>query len=159
MKKKKDGGLEHVQPFLIERILTLLGIKYDKIHNSKPTPAVRPLLNKDLNGENRKNSWNYRTAIGMLTYLQGTTRPDVSMPVHQCARFSVNPMLSHERAVKRIGRYLLGTKDCGIAFKPNDTYGLECYVNADFANGCAMYRVRSVVIYLINYMIIIYLDE
>jgi len=135
VKKKKDGGLELVQPFLIERILTLLGIKDDKMHNSKPTPAVRPLLNKDLNGEKRENSWNYRTAIGMLTYLQGTTRPDISMPVHQCARFSVNPMLSHERAVKRIGKYLLGTKDHGIAFKPNDSYVLECYVDADFANG------------------------
>ena len=39
------------------------------------------------------------------------------------------------RAVKRIGRYLLGTKDRGIAFRPNDAHGLECYVDANFAGG------------------------
>ena len=56
--------------------------------NTKPTPAVKPLLNKDLLGEPRHNKWNYRQAIGMLTYLQGTTRPDIFMTVHQCARYS-----------------------------------------------------------------------
>ncbi|KAL7525002.1 hypothetical protein ACHAXR_000813 [Thalassiosira sp. AJA248-18] len=28
------------------------------------------------------------------------------MPVHQTARFCNNPMLSHEQAITRIGRYL-----------------------------------------------------
>ena len=135
VKTKKDGSLELAQPFLIERILTLLGMKDESVHNTKPTPAVEPLLNKDIMGENRKNNWSYRTAIGMLTYLQGTTRPDISMAVHQCARFSVSPKLSNERAIKRIERHLLGTKDCGIVFRLDDAYGLECYVDADFAGG------------------------
>ena len=71
----------------------------------------------------------------MLTYLQGTTRPDIAMAVHQCARFSVKPMLSHERAIKRIGRYLMGTKDRGILFAPDQSKGLECFVDAEFAGG------------------------
>ena len=110
-------------------------MKDESLHNTKPTPAVKPLLNKDLRGEKRKNNWSYRTAIGMLIYLQGTTRPDILIAVHPCARFSVSPKLSHERAVKRIGRYLLGTKDRGLAFKLNDNHGLECHVDADFAGG------------------------
>ena len=105
VKRKKDGSLELVQLFLIERILTLLGTKDKSVHNTKPTPAVKPLLNKDIKGENRKNDWSYCTAIGMLTYLQGTTRADISMAVHQCTRFSVSSRLSHERAIKRFGRY------------------------------------------------------
>ena len=52
----------------------------------------------------------------MLTYLQRKTRPDIAMAVHQCARFSVSLMLSHERAVKRMGRYLLGIRNRGISF-------------------------------------------
>ena len=63
----------------------------------------------------------------MLTYLQGTTRPDISTAVHQCARFSQNPKLSHERAVKRIGRYLLETKERGICFVPDPKKGLEYF--------------------------------
>ena len=59
------------------------------------------------------------------------------MAVHQCARFCINPMLLHERAVLRIGRYLLGTKDRGIIFRPDKDRGLECYVDADFHGDCA----------------------
>ena len=130
---RNDGSFELKQPFLIQRIIDLLGLEGESNHNSKPTPATKPLLHKDENGEVRRNSWSYRRAIGMLTYLQGTTRPDISMAVHQCARFSQNPKLSHERAIKRIGRYLLGTKDRGIVFNPNKNLGLECFVDADYA--------------------------
>ena len=58
------------------------------------------------------------------TYLQATSRPDISMAVHQCARYSIEMMLTHERAVKRIGRYLLGTKNKGGIFKPDVSKGM-----------------------------------
>ena len=57
------------------------------------------------------------------------------MAVHQTARFCNEPMLSHEQAVTRIGRYLRHSRDRGIIFKPNPSKGLECYVDADFAGG------------------------
>ena len=44
-------------------------------------------------------------------------------------------MLSHEKAIKRIGRYLQHTKEDGIIYSPDMTKGLECYVDADFAGG------------------------
>ena len=50
VKSKKYGGLEIVQQFLIYRILTLLGMKDESVHNTKPTPAVKPLLNKYFKG-------------------------------------------------------------------------------------------------------------
>ena len=71
----------------------------------------------------------------MLGYLQGTTRPDIAIATHQCARFNNDPHLSHERAVKRIGRYLLDTRDNGMIYRPDITRDLECYVDADFAGG------------------------
>ena len=57
------------------------------------------------------------------------------MAVHQYARFSVCPMLSHERAIKRIGRYLMSSKERGILFNPKTNKGLECFIDADFAGG------------------------
>ena len=99
------------------------------------TPARYPLLNKDENVPARKASWKYRGIIGMLGYLQGTTRTDIAMATHQCARFNNDPHLSHERAVKRIGRYLLDTRDKGMIYRPDITQGLECYVDADFSGG------------------------
>jgi len=94
VKYKDKGRIELVQPFLIQRIIDLLGLEKDSTRNSRPTPATKPLLHKDLLAEPRKNLWNYRQAVGMLTYHQTTSRPDISMAVHQCARYSISPMLT-----------------------------------------------------------------
>ena len=129
----KDS-FELTQPFLIERITTFLGIADGKT-NEKLTPVGKPLLNKDLFGVPRKYDWEYRGAIGMLTYLTGSVRPDIAMATHQCARFSVNPMRSHEQAVMRISRYLLSTKEKGMIYRPDSNRGIEVFVDADFAGG------------------------
>ena len=71
----------------------------------------------------------------MLGYLQGTTRHAIAMATHQCARLNNDPHLSHERAVKRIGIYLLDTRDKGMIYRADITRGLECYVDDDFAGG------------------------
>lgn len=120
---------------MIQRVIDLLGVEGESTYNMRPTPVTKPLLNNDIEGEPRKQKWNYRKVIGMLTYLQGTTRPDTAMVVHQCARFSIDPKLSHEKAVKRIARYLLGNKERGIQFRPDKSKGIQCYVDTDFAGG------------------------
>jgi hypothetical protein len=91
------------QPFLTDRIINYLGIDtndYGMETNTKPTPVGKPLLHKDLAGKPRKEDWNYRTAVGMMTYLQANSRPEMSMAVHQTARFCNKPMLLHEKAIK-----------------------------------------------------------
>ncbi len=71
----------------------------------------------------------------MLSYLQNMSRPEIAMAVHQTARFSNQPMLSHEKSIMRLGRYLLDTRKHGIIYKPDKSLGLECYVDADFVGG------------------------
>ena len=66
-------------------------------------------------------------------YLSSTTRPDLAFAVRQCARFTHSPKRSHELALKRIGRYLIGTKDRGMILSPNEDLNIDCYVDADFA--------------------------
>jgi hypothetical protein len=63
---------ELTQPFLIECITSFLGIADGKT-NEKLTPVGNPLLNKDLLGVPWKYNWEYRGAIGMLTYLTGVS--------------------------------------------------------------------------------------
>ena len=103
--------------------------------NSKSTPIGKPLLHKDLFGKPRKETWNYQTAVGMINYLQGNSRPEISMAVHQTARFCDNPMLSHEKAIKCLVRYLLYTNKYGIIYNPDISKGLEFYVDTDFTGG------------------------
>lgn len=131
-----EDGFTLSQPFLIDRIIKALNFDPAVTKGSRGnTPVAYPLLSKDEDGLGRKAAWSYRSVIGMLGYLQGTTRPDISMAVHQCARFNSNPKLSHERAVKRIVRYLLDSRDKGLVFRPDLSRGLECFVDADFAGG------------------------
>eukprot|EP00957_Ditylum_brightwellii_P189614 14433340-Ditylum_brightwellii.AAC.1 len=42
-------------------------------------------------------------------------------------------MLSHERALRRIVKYLSITADRGIVFDPDPNLGMQCFVDADFA--------------------------
>ncbi len=60
------------------------------------------------------------------------TRPDISMAVHNCARFSPRPTSLHEQAVKRIGRYLAYTRSKGLTYHPDQSHRLNMYVDADF---------------------------
>ena len=64
--------------------------------------------------------FHFRSVIGKLNFLEKSTRPDISVCVHQCARFSEQPKRSHAEAVKRIGRYLLAMRDRGLLIRPNE---------------------------------------
>ena len=135
IEKNDEGGFIMSQPFLIDRIIaSIQGMKDANLCKSPASTTVN--LNKDENGESRKESWNYRSVIGMLNYLVNSTQPDLAYSVHQCARFSNNPKKLHEQAVKRILRYLLflkRNKSLGIKFTPMIEKSLEVFVDASFA--------------------------
>jgi hypothetical protein len=78
-----------------------------------------------------KEDWHYRSIIGKRNFLEKSTRPDISYAVHQCARSSNNPKVSHALEAKRIVKYLVGTKDEGIYLRRND-HSFDCWVDADF---------------------------
>ena len=82
--------------------------------NRLPTPTkVEAPLGTYVNGSEAKIYWPnaYASVIGMMLYLASNTRPDISLAVHQCYRFTHNTKVSHETAVKRICRYIQGTKE------------------------------------------------
>jgi hypothetical protein len=75
-------------PSLLQQVLHDVGIRANS--NGKDTPADS-ILHADPNGPDRVETWNYRSVIGKLNYLANNTRPDISMAVHQCARYCSNP--------------------------------------------------------------------
>ena len=77
----------------------------------------------------------------MLMYLCSNSRPDIQFAVHQCALFTHQPKRSHELAILRICRYLKGTADRGLRFKPTRDLQLNMYLDADFAG---LYNVESI---------------
>ena len=113
--RRKDGSIHLSQSGIIARFLALVCI--NEHENSKDTPVVKlNFIRRDLEGSERRYASNYRQAVGKLGYLQGSTRPDIATAVHQCARFCNDAKLPHDRAIRRIGKYLHGNKDKGIIF-------------------------------------------
>ena len=76
----------------------------------------------------------------MLLYLSSNSCPDITFAVNQAARFTNCARLLHEKAVKRIGRYLKGTMDKGLILKPNDDLCLDLYADAGF---CGLWTVEK----------------
>ena len=58
----------------------------------------------------------YREAVGALNWAALATRPDISFAVSTVARFASNPGPAHWEAVKRIFRYLAGTRDLWLSY-------------------------------------------
>jgi hypothetical protein len=125
-----NGLIKLSQPHLIQQILDDLGMNHAT--KSQPTPAAASVkLSRDPNGLPMQEDWQYSSVVGKMNFLEKSTRVDIAYSVHQCARFAADPKESHAAALKRIGRYLAGTKDKGLILNPRD-HSFECYVDADF---------------------------
>ena len=68
------------------------------------------------------------------------THPNIQFVMHFAARHSHSPKMSHKKAVKQIVRCLKDSlvegKDPGLTFdvgKAEDSLGIDCFVDADFA--------------------------
>ncbi|GJU34034.1 uncharacterized mitochondrial protein-like protein [Tanacetum coccineum] len=74
----------------------------------------------------------YRSMIGSLMYLT-SSRPDIMFAVCACARYQVNPKVSHLHAVKRIFRYLKGQPKLGLWYPKDSPFDLVAYTDSDYA--------------------------
>lgn len=100
----------------------------------KLTPAEYGCLGSDPEGDPPQGTFNYASVIGMMQYLQGHSRPDITFAVSQCSRYIHRTKRSHEVALIRIGQYLKGTMDQGLIIRPDKAeLHMECFVDADFA--------------------------
>ncbi|GKD89147.1 uncharacterized mitochondrial protein-like protein [Tanacetum coccineum] len=103
VKQKKDG-IFISQDNYVNEILNNFG--FGDVKTAKTPMETQKALLKDADGEDVDEHL-YRSVICSLMYLL-SSRPDIMFAVCACARFQVNPKVSHLNAVKRIFRYLKG---------------------------------------------------
>jgi hypothetical protein len=123
------------QSGLAQRIVEALHLDDDTSSLRTPADSYLPI---DEDGEHGHLLYNYASVAGMLQYLQGHSRPDISFAVSQVSRYTFNPKRSHEIALERIGRYLKGTINKGLILRPNlneSIFKMDVYVDAAFASG------------------------
>ena len=75
----------------------------------------------------------YREAIGSLMYTAVATRPDITFAVSALSQFLENPGIVHWEAVKRVYRYLAGTKLHVLTYG-NERHDLIGFTDADGAS-------------------------
>ena len=71
-----------------------------------------------------------------MFYLLGYSRSGIAYAVNLWARYMFSARLLHEKALKRIGRYLKATRDRGLVMTPSGTLKVDVFTNADFAGLC-----------------------
>ena len=126
------GTVTLSQPHLAESILKDLRLDGDNVQvRDTPAKTSTILRRGDPESPAFDDAFHYRSVIGKLNYLQ-TTRPDIAYATHQCARFASDPKEHHGQAVRWLCRYIAGTKDKGITFKPKDE-SFNVFVDSDFS--------------------------
>jgi hypothetical protein len=78
-------------------------------------PRRPPLPNPDPGDNDRSNP--YAQLLGELQYLANTTRPDIAFTINRLASYTANPSMQHYTILKRVLRYLAGTRDYGITYR------------------------------------------
>ncbi|GJS14183.1 putative ribonuclease H-like domain-containing protein [Tanacetum coccineum] len=99
------------------------------------------LLLKDEDGE-EVDVYLYRSMIGSLMYLT-SSRPNIMFAVCACARYQVNPKVSHLHAIKRIFRYLKGQPKLGLWYPKDSLFHLVAYTDSDYA-GASLDRKSTI---------------
>jgi hypothetical protein len=72
----------------------------------------------------------YHEAVGFLMYAMLGTRPDIAYAVQTVSRFTKSPGPAHWEAVKKVFKYLKGTRELWLVYGRQGSM-LEGYSNAD----------------------------
>jgi hypothetical protein len=137
IKQAKEGTFVHQGKYTND-LLHHFGME-----NSKPimTPmGATSTLDLDEHGE-PVDQKKYRSMIGSLLFLTAS-RPDIQFDVRLCACFQASPRASHLHAVKRIIRYVHGTKEFGIWLSASSCINLTTFSDAYFG-GCRIDRKNT----------------
>uniref|UniRef100_A0AAV1TF83 Integrase catalytic domain-containing protein n=2 Tax=Peronospora matthiolae TaxID=2874970 RepID=A0AAV1TF83_9STRA len=126
---ESDGSVTMCQRRYVNDILKRFGM-----HECKATASPVDLSTRIVASSEAANiDVPFRKAVGTLMHLTTATRPDIAYAVEYVSRFMENPQQEHWTAVKRIFRYLQGTKSHGLRFQPSDKIDFRGYTDADWA--------------------------
>ncbi|GJW31682.1 putative ribonuclease H-like domain-containing protein [Tanacetum coccineum] len=127
--KQKEDGIFISQDKYVTEILKKFS--FTDVKTASTPMETQKLLLKDEDGK-EVDVHLYRSMIGSLMYLT-SSRPDIMFAVCACARYQVNPKVSHLHAVKRIFRYLKGQPKLGLWYPKDSPFDLVAYTDSDYA--------------------------
>ena len=138
---RENRVLSISQPNYIHDVL----VRFGMADCNPVTTPIEPGVKYDMLGEEDEpfDTRTYQQAIGCLTYLSTSTRPDIAAAVGMLSKFNARPSAAHWVAVKRILRYLRGTYDYGLVFVGGKNDNLSAFSDADWAGDVVTRRSTS----------------
>jgi hypothetical protein len=136
IKRNRDEGWIRInQKRYIDDVLERFGMADCKPMSAPMDPNVK--LSKGMSPKTRSEEENmktvpYQNAVGSLMYVMTGTRPDIAYAVGAVSAYNANPGEAHWKAVKRIIRYLKGSRDLELTYS-HGTKTIEGYADADWA--------------------------
>ena len=129
------------QPNYINEVLMRFGMSECKPVATPIEPGVK--YEKLGDDEEPFDTQTYQQAIGCLTYISTSTRPDIAAAVGMLSKYMSKPGYVHWMGVKRVLRYLRGTYDYGLVFVGNSNDGLNAFSDSDWAGDVETRRSTS----------------
>ena len=134
-RNREERTISLSQSSYIDSILERYGLKDAKPYATPMVPGVtysRRDSPSTPTEAHRMRRVPYREAIGSLMYAAVATRPDITFAVSTLSQFLDNPGDAHWEAVKRIIRYLSGTRGATLTYG-EDRHDLIGYTDTDGA--------------------------
>ena len=130
---KESGTIQLDQTDYITSLLNNFGMAGCRSCNTPMDPNSDP--SSTLSPQTAFNPANipYQNAVGSLLYLVQATRPDLAFAVSTISRFNQCFNESHWNMIKRIFRYVQGTKNLALTYTKNADTNITGYCDASWA--------------------------
>lgn len=156
IERSEDGSIKISQQAYAKKILERFGFQDCK-------PVSTPMIKEpDVPKESRESyitDFPYRQAVGALMYLMVGTRPDLAFSVSYLSRSLDCVTAEDVTRLKRVLRYIAGTINLGIIYRPDLNSSLKCYCDADFGGCCKTGRSTSGVVVMYAHGAISWLSQ
>ena len=137
------------QSSYIEKVITKFGMENANPSSVPAEPGSH--LSKIESKECKNECVPYREAVGSLLFAARVCRPDIEYAVNYASQFLDSFGQEHWIAVKKIIRYLIGTRTSGIVFgSSGSSLNLVGFTDADYAGCLETRKSRSGFVFLLN---------
>ena len=100
---------------------------------SSPTDQSKPLM-AARDEEPHIDTTLYQQMIGSVMYLVSGTRPDLAYTISHLSQYNTDPTVAHLQAIKRVLRYLKGTRNLKLIYKFKNPIILHGFCDASYGN-------------------------
>lgn len=128
----QNGKIYLDQTAYLETILKRFGMADAKLAETPMVTGYKPRSFEGTSTPELRKA--YQSVSGSLLYLMLGSRPDIAYAVTQMAKHAANPSQEHLNHAMHIFKYLRGTRKYALVFDGPGGQGLDCYVDASYAD-------------------------